>query len=269
MSRIKTSVFTIIATAACLMLLLAPGFYRDEASSSGKQAAIWKSTAINEPGKTLPIEHVQAGPAIAKDALSISRRNPENLSDSPEFAQSTDWTRMMYPDLYRIEKLERHSAHTALDELLPMLASDDPTVRLAAIESIGDMTMPNVLPILSMALDDPDPLVRVTALEALASQDNEAAAGSIELYLYDDDRNVRAAAIDALAELEAESAVPALASLLSDRDSSIRRKAVYALGDIGGKTAMMYLLQARYDANAAIRIDAEAIIAELKYDAAY
>lgn len=269
MEIIRTSASMAISIFACLALLLTPDFPRKEESLGITRSSLRDSVPASEPQASTSIERKQAVPEIPTDTPIVSPSEPEELTDSPEFAQSTDWIRMMYPELHRIEKLESHSARSALDELAPMLSSDDPSVRLAAIESIGDMTLPNVLTILSTALNDPDPLVRVTAVEALASGDDEAAASSIEAYLYDDNRNVRSAAIAALAELEAESAVPALAGLLSDRDPMIRRQAVYALGDIGGRDAMMYLLQARYDASAAIRIDAEAILAELEYEAAF
>lgn len=49
----------------------------------------------------------------------------------------------------------------------------------------------------------------------------------------------------------------------------MRHHAVNALGEIGGENAMLYLLQARYDSNENIRANAEAILAELEYSAAY
>jgi HEAT repeat protein len=63
--------------------------------------------------------------------------------------------------------------------------------------------------------------------------------------------------------------VHALSGLLSDQDSLIRQNAVSALGEIGGENAMMYLLQARYDPDSIIRANADAILAELEYKAAY
>jgi HEAT repeat protein len=195
--------------------------------------------------------------------LSIERDQTNEVFTIPVPEQTTEAPLVWYPELEQIRLLENMPVIHAIFELQPMLSNPDPVIRLAAIESLGDMTNQATLPALSAALNDPNPQLRIAALEALASQEDASAVGSIEPLLFDHDREVRVAAIEALADLEVETAVHALAGLLSDQDSLIRHHAVNALGEIGGESAMMYLLQARYDPDPIIRANADDILSEL------
>lgn len=173
----------------------------------------------------------------------------------------------LYPELARIAELENHAADTALLELVPLLASEDPAIRLAAIDSIGDMTTSAARAPLIAALDDPHPQVRVAALQGLALRGEVAnVAGAIESSLFDRERTVRIAAIEALAILESSGSVYALAGLLSDRDAEIRHYAVGALGEIGGEQAESYLRHARYDPSEKIRANAAYFLDETRLE---
>ena len=74
-------------------------------------------------------------------------------------------------------------------------------IRLAVVESIGDMATTATLPTLTMALSDPNAQIRIAALDALALQDDTSLTGIIETLLYDSDRQVRLKAIDTLTGL--------------------------------------------------------------------
>jgi len=203
-------------------------------------------------------------PVVAKNQPTLAERDQTNqvsVIATPE--QVLEEPFVLYPELEQIRLLENTPATQAIFELQPMLSNVDPVIRLAVIESLGDMNTQATLPALTAALNDPNPQLRIAALEAMASQEDASVVGSIEPYLYDQDREVRVAAIEALVELESETAVPALAGLLSDPDSLIRHQAVYALGEIGGEYAISYLLQARYDPDERIRANAESILIEL------
>lgn len=264
MDTIKTAALTFITIVACLMLLLTPDAYRDDAPISGTLPAKQELPPLDQQQASFHIEGKQPTVFESVEAPLIDRDKPESMADLPATTQPINWSQVLYPELGRIEALENQPTDTALAELLPMLSNDDPVIRLAAIESLGDMTNQATLPALSAALDDPNPQLRVAALEALASQEDASVVGSIEPYLYDREREVRVAAIEALVELESESAVPALAGLLSDPETLIRHHAVNALGEIGGEYAISYLMQARYDPDKKIRANAEAILIELE-----
>lgn len=259
---IKISVILGIILTACLWVLSKQGYFRE----------------MVPPGEpAIPTsEHVVIAPTREAASIRPEKRESIESSQSPDLPetrpQSTanavpseipdNWQGLLFPELVRIAELEMQPASAAIAELLPMLDNSDPAVRLAVVESLGDMTIDGSLPALSMALSDPDPQIRIAALEALAARDEVSVIGSIESRLYDPQREVRLAAIEALGDLEHELAVHSLAGLLSDADPLIRSETVSALGEIGGEYALTYLLQARYDPARGIRARAEAILAE-------
>jgi HEAT repeat protein len=259
MDTIKTAALTFIAIVTCLMLLQAP-----EPRQTESIIQILAPANQNQAVKFEPIQVVAPDQPESEELDQPNHALTTSISE-----QATEEPLFWYPELEQIKQLENAPATQAIFELGPMLSNRDPVIRLAAIESLGDMTDQATLPALSAALEDPNPQLRIAALEALASQKDESAVISIEAYLFDPDREVRVAAIEALADLEVETAVHSLAGLLSDQDSLIRHHAVNALGEIGGENAMMYLLQARHDPDATIRVNAVAILEELEYEATY
>lgn len=269
MDSLKTTALTFITVFACVMLLLMPEFRRDDASTIIAPAATQSSTA----SRRQPLEFTfGTGPTASPETDRSSPVEPErreSFTTAPAPVQAEDWQSIFYPELGRIAALENQPAGLALAEIFPMLSNDDPAIRLAAIEALGDMTIDAVVPILSTTLNDPNPQIRIVAIEALASHDDKSSVGSIEPYLYDQDRGVRLAAIEALASLESETAVFALASLISDPDATIRNTAINALGEIGGKAAALYLEQARYDPDPNIRANATDLLSELADLAGY
>ncbi len=266
MHTIKTAALTFIAIFACLILLLTPDSNRIEAPAFDALPVQLDSAATSQSKDANNIELAQPVTFAFDEIPPVEQDKPEFSTTSSTTTQSIDWALVLYPELVRIEALENQPADLALGELVPMLASDDPVIRLAAIESVGDMTIPAAANVLVSALNDPNPQLRVAAIEALASQ--ESAMGSIELFLYDEDRTVRIAAIEALADFEAESAVYALAGLLSDPDAEIRRQAVSALGEIGGEEAASFLHQAQFDIAESVRASAADILAEIELEIA-
>ena len=170
---------------------------------------------------------------------------------------------VFYPELERIVALEDRPSAQAAFELEQFASDKDPVIRLAAIESMGNIKNQSYLPAISAALDDENPQVRIAALESLAMYPDETARFGIEVLLWDRDREVRLAAIEALADLEIEPIAHSLAGLLNDPDPEIRLHAVNALGEVGGRFSIPYLLQARFDTDANIRTNASAILSEL------
>ena len=258
MHTIKTAALAFMAIVACLVLLIP----EQQPSETPVQisAAVKRDQAIQ----------FESAEVVTPDQPALAGRDQTSQAFViATLEQTTEMPLIWYPELEQIRQLENAPVTEAIFELQPLLANEDPVIRLAAIESLGDMNTQATLPALSAALNDPNPQLRIAALEALASQEDKSAVSSIESCLFDPEREVRVAAIEALADLEVEIAVHALAGLLSDQDALIRHHSVNALGEIGGENAMMYLLQARYDPNANIRANADAILAELEYQAAY
>lgn len=254
MDTIKTTALAFIAIIACLMLLLTPEPQQTETL-----------VQIPAPAKQNHVIRFEPAPLVPPDQPVLVERDQTNKAFViATREQVLEEPLVWYPELEQIRILENAPVTHAIFELQPMLANTDPVIRLAAIESLGDMTNQATLPALTVALNDLNPQLRIAALEALASQEDVSVVSSIEPYLYDQDRGVRVAAIEALADLESETSVHALAGLLSDQDRLIRHQAVCALGEIGGDDAISYLLQARYDPDATIRANADDILSEVE-----
>ncbi len=267
MNILNISALTIGGLVTCVLLLM-PDPSKNATLTGPSQIDFQDSTAIAR--QNIAVSHGNPLDESLLDSIqpTKARQKPAENREVEVDAPATDWPKMLYPELDRIAELENESVDAALVELSPMLYDEDPVIRLAAIKSLGDMTNETALSVLSSALDDPDPQLRIAVLEALSAQGNKSVSASIEPYLHDFDVDVRVAAIVALADLKADGADHALAGLLSDPDAQIRIHAVYALGEIGGPNALLYLQQVSYDPVAAIRANADAIIAELEYDAA-
>jgi len=171
MDTIKTTALTFIAIIACLMLLLTPDAYQDDAPINSTLPVKQELPPINRQQTAFRIEREHPAVLESDETPLIERDKPESLADSPATTQSIDWPMVLYPELARIEELESQTTDTALIELLPMLSNDDPVIRLAAIESLGDMTNQATLPALTAALNDPNPQLRIATLEALAAQE--------------------------------------------------------------------------------------------------
>lgn len=266
MHTVKTTMLTFIALVACLMLLLTPGPYQNQ-QPLGKSETIEKEILIrnNQPAQN-DLERKQS---VSIESMTIVQHKTIEEADNATAADLNNWVLILYPELGRIAQLENIPAEPAIAELVPMLASANPVVRLAALEALGDVQHPASLPVLTAALDDPDPQIRIVALEALAAQNNDSAVAGIEPYVFDRELEVRIAAIEALADYENEAAVPTLAALLTDQNSLIRLHAVNALGEIGGEQVISYLLQARYDPNENIRVNATAMLLETGFETTY
>lgn len=111
--------------------------------------------------------------------------------------------------------LIRRRSPTVVAALLPLLRSELPPVRNAALEGLAAMPE-EVAPHIEQLLRDPDSDVRIFTANLLHVLPHLQAAGWLQMALADDHPNVCAAAIDGLAEIGGEEALPALAAV-SDR----------------------------------------------------
>lgn len=264
----RTQVLWLVVAIASLPVLQIPGPFRNQASTEESMPAKREMAPVTQIQTAPRFDDGLARAQASNQAVPFAQIGPESPGNVPAVTQPVDGIQVPHPNLARIAELENQPVYTALIALLPMLDDDNPAIRRAAVESLGDMSTEAAVPALTMALSDTDPQVRIVALEGLAAQEAGLAVGSIEPYLQDQDAEVRLAAIEALSNLESKTAVHALASLLYDQNSTTRLLAVSALGDIGGENAVMYLSQALYDTEASVRANVVHILSELEYGAA-
>ena len=216
-----------------------------------------------------PVEYERIASSVNLNPRTHNKLSVTKIKAPVQLVSSNNTPAFYNPALAQIKLLENAPLDETYNSLQSMLSNADPVVRVAALESLGNLKYRGIPATLVGALTDSHPQVRVKALEALALQNDTSVVTGIEPYLYDQNQAVRIAAIDTLSELESEDAVITLAGLLSDSETIIRHQTVNALGEIGGDLAVMYLLQARYDPDDIIRANAETILFELGYKTAY
>jgi HEAT repeat protein len=130
--------------------------------------------------------------------------------------------------LGRADESTRPDAISALERA----ATDaHPSVRYAALLSLGELAATASLPVVAAALDDAEPLCREAAAIALGELDNPEAWAPLERALAAQHPEVRFQAVASLSQLGAARAAPLLRPLLSDEDAKVRAQAAAALGD--------------------------------------
>ncbi len=79
---------------------------------------------------------------------------------------------------------------------VPHVASEEASIRFAAVTALRRLDDPDALPALARALSDPDPLVRVAAMRGLHDAPLSVANGYLTMFLDDDDWRVVCAALN-------------------------------------------------------------------------
>jgi len=155
---------------------------------------------------------------------------------------------------------------TAVPALLSVLKDEDAAVRLAAVQSLGNLSDPRAVDALVQALKtDTDPQVREAAAEALGEIDSpRAVPGLIAALGSEKVGAVRAKIAWALGEIEDKRAVEALGGVVRDPDAEVRRQAVWALGELESAAAVPLLIPALKDADAETRKQAAWALGEIQ-----
>ena len=135
--------------------------------------------------------------------------------------------------LGRVEPAEHDAAVTAL-----VRAVDDehPSVRYAALLSLGELAAGSAADAVAARLGDGEPLVReaaAIALGQLGAGGGARAWSALESALRAGEPEVRFQAVASLAEIDAARAAPLVVALLDDEDAKVRAQAAAAIGDSG------------------------------------
>jgi HEAT repeat protein len=130
--------------------------------------------------------------------------------------------------LGRAEEQNRDQAVTVLST-----ATKDPhpSVRYAALLSLGELEADSALKEVAAAVEDVEPLCREAAAIALGELGTMEAWNPLEKCLTSPHGEVRFQAIASLAQLDVDRAAPLIRPLLSDQDPKVRGQAAAALGD--------------------------------------
>ncbi|NNF97029.1 MAG: protein kinase, partial [Halobacteria archaeon] len=122
----------------------------------------------------------------------------------------------------------------ARDALLRLINDKNKTVRQAALQVLGNMTVPVASAMIVPLLKDPDLTVQAQAINTLIKiKDPEVVKYLIEI-LQDDSEYIRRAAVEVLNEVGDQRAVKDLLNAIRDKDWWVKVRAADALGSIGG-----------------------------------
>jgi HEAT repeat protein len=131
-----------------------------------------------------------------------------------------------------IDSLGQIDGPGAVAVLTSFVESPDLNLARAALKSLGQIRHPDALPPLLEALRSPDAQLRLEALQALGARGSEEAIAAMEwTAATDPDAQVAEAAIDALARLATPEAVASLIDLMAD--TARREASVDALARLG------------------------------------
>ena len=157
--------------------------------------------------------------------LDAALRDLENR-DARVRAQAAD-------ALGRVETAERGAALSALTRAVD---DEHPSVRYAALLSLGELAAGSAADAVAARLGDGEPLVReaaAIALGQLGAGGGARAWSALESALRAGEPEVRFQAVASLAEIDAARAAPLVVALLDDDDAKVRAQAAAALGDSG------------------------------------
>jgi HEAT repeat protein/beta-lactamase regulating signal transducer with metallopeptidase domain len=139
--------------------------------------------------------------------------------------------------------------------LMTALSDDNGAVRLAAVQSLGELQDPRAIAALGKALrEDTDPRVRRAAAEALGHIDDNRAVPHLVAALREERvADVREAIVESLGEIDDPSALAAVAAVVKDSSVGVRRAAASALDEFEDPSALPALLSMVRDTDAEVR----------------
>jgi HEAT repeat protein len=143
-----------------------------------------------------------------------------------------------------VETLVELGGAAAGQDLLYLLANDDPIARAAALDGLAKLEMKDAAPLIVRALRDPDPRPRAAAAEALVTLGARDAVPAILAILEHRDPSARASAARCLGLLGAVAAVKPLEARRRDPDPDVRRAAAESLCRLGSTQAVAEFLDA-------------------------
>ena len=141
-----------------------------------------------------------------------------------------------------IEAITDSDSWVAIPGLLEAIADSDYHVRWSAVEDLGKLRRPVVLPPL-FVIEDLNASERRRAAENLGKLGSEAAIPALLNAIEHSDYHVRRGAAEALGKLGSEVAIPALLNAIADSDGHVSWIAEEALVKLGSDAAIPALLQ--------------------------
>ena len=165
-----------------------------------------------------------------------------------------------------LAKFDQPKVHNALER---MLHDENKAVRLAALESLSQMTGDLSIDELCKLIDDGDFAVKNKAVETIVSIKHPETVGHLVPHLKSDSEYTRRAAVEVLNEIANPDSVRDLFKVLKDEDWWVRSRAADALGKIGGPRVVKAVLILLKDKDEFVRRAAIEIINATEDESTY
>jgi HEAT repeat protein/beta-lactamase regulating signal transducer with metallopeptidase domain len=195
------------------------------------------------------------------ETVTVRPSDRPTVSDVPSAAEE------------RILAIAQGRDTSAVTALIAALKDEDPEVRRAAANALGNRRDPRAVPALINALADSDAEVRSHVVEALANLRDPRATDGLIKALKDENPEVRSHAAQGLGEMpgakrgytaEAQRAADALAAVLNDVSAEVRRQAIEALKDMRGIRMADAMITALKDQDADVRQSAAEALGDME-----
>jgi len=124
---------------------------------------------------------------------------------------------------------------TGLEDIEPLIAAEDPKVRVIALKTISRLTREESSAVIGRLVGDPDLGVRAMAVKLTGQYAHDELAESVKAALDDPEPLVRGAAATAWRKLRHVDAARELIRLLEDEEKYVREVAVSGLRLVSGK----------------------------------
>jgi HEAT repeat protein len=159
-----------------------------------------------------------------------------------------------------IETLGKIGDPVVVSSLIELLKDKDSSIRSKSAEALGEIRDKRAVEPLIAIIKDEDSWVRMAVAEALGKIGDKKAVDPLISALRDEDSWVKIRAIEALMAIRDPKAVDPIISTLKDRNSSVRTKSAEALGVFKDPKAVPDLIKCLNDKEADVRMrSAEAL----------
>lgn len=141
-----------------------------------------------------------------------------------------------------------------LERIMRWLKSEDATVRLSALQELGQIRSPEAIPLIISATRDPQGSVRATAARLLKYRNDPRVVEPLRALLTDENDDVRGQATWAISYVGGRAVLPDILRLArEDVSGVVRFRAVWGLGIIGDNSALPAAIAALEDMNPSVR----------------
>lgn len=182
---------------------------------------------------------VALGDACSEIRHEIDARGGERPDDKTNIARCVEAIQHSLDDsnpsvrLAAVQALGQTGSKSAIDPLMSILRDENNSMRGEAAVSLGKIGEP-AEQVLITALNDPKPLTRKLVAEALGDIRSQAAVPALMQLVSSDMSGARAEAIQALGKIGDTRAVDVIITAMSDASSNVKVNAIQALAALQG-----------------------------------